>query len=149
VASGSLYVYDSTFRDNYWNTIWSDSQTRYLEVVGNEVIGGGKSGVFVEITYKALVEDNRIARNGFLNEDFGAAGPGRGGVIVSDSSNVTVRRNTISRNHSGVIAKVVNPYRKPGLSDVLIAENALVDNVYEQLVGCELAEVVCRDNIRK
>ena len=86
--------------DNRGPGLWLDVDNADSVIRGNTIEANDEAGVFVEISFGALVEGNLIRNNGLRSiGDLGA------GVHVSSSSDVEVRDNAIYGNRGGVMAK--------------------------------------------
>lgn len=79
-------VSDSAFTGNAGRGPWFDESVIDIVFTGNDVIGNTGHGVMVELSERAVVADNIIARNG----DFG--------LFVLNSGNVKIWNNTFVGN---------------------------------------------------
>ncbi len=79
-------VTDSAFTGNAGRGPWFDESVIDIVFTGNDVIGNTGHGVMVELSERAVVADNIIARNG----DFG--------LFVLNSGNVKIWNNTFVGN---------------------------------------------------
>ncbi|WP_181156283.1 right-handed parallel beta-helix repeat-containing protein, partial [Microbacterium sp. MYb45] len=79
-------VADSAFTANNGRGPWFDESVVDIAFTGNDVIGNTGHGVMVELSERAVVADNIIARNG----DFG--------LFVLNSGNVKIWNNTFVGN---------------------------------------------------
>jgi len=79
-------VTDSAFTGNYGRGPWFDESVVDIAFTGNDVIGNAGHGLLVELSERAVVADNIIARNG----DFG--------LFVLNSGNVKIWNNTFVGN---------------------------------------------------
>ncbi|WP_181158117.1 right-handed parallel beta-helix repeat-containing protein, partial [Microbacterium sp. MYb40] len=79
-------VTDSAFTGNYGRGPWFDESVLDIAFTGNDVIGNTGHGVMVELSERAVIADNVIARNG----DFG--------LFVLNSGSVKIWNNTFVGN---------------------------------------------------
>jgi len=84
--SRGVTVADSVFSGNLGNQLWFDESVYGMTITGNDVLGGTGNGVVLELSATATVADNRIVGNTL------------DGLLISDTGQVGVWNNTISRN---------------------------------------------------
>jgi parallel beta-helix repeat protein len=78
--------------------IWMDLDNIDVLIEGNRVEDNLGQGIYYEVSYRGVIRDNMIARNGARGGWYH-----RGGVVVSASSDVEVTGNQILDNSMGVI----------------------------------------------
>jgi parallel beta-helix repeat protein len=78
--------------------LWSDGDDIYITYANNRITGNTGPGILHEISYNALIRDNVVRRNG---SDGGGWVDGAG-ILLSNSSNVRVEHNVVSRNRDGI-----------------------------------------------
>jgi parallel beta-helix repeat protein len=96
-AGGTKFLRCSnlTVRNNYVHSnngpgLWSDIECRNINVSGNRVENNRGPGIRVEITYGAVVRNNRLKSNGL---SWGA------GLSIANSSDVEVSGNTLNNDN--------------------------------------------------
>ncbi len=96
---------DSAFTGNDGRGPWFDESVLDVAFTGNDVIGNTGHGVMVELSERAVIADNVIARNGEF------------GLFVLNSGNVKIWNNTFvgngNRNISIGMTPAVPPTRTP------------------------------------
>jgi hypothetical protein len=94
-----LIVKGNYVHHNVGSGLWSDGGSIYTLYVRNVVEGNSTDGIVYEISYDAVIRDNRIRRNGVSRP-----GPWWGaGILVAASPNVTVRENVLKDNKRGIL----------------------------------------------
>jgi len=78
--------------------LWTDTNNVDTLYEKNIVIGNAGPGIFHETSYDAVVRRNTTRRNGFGVHWSGSGG----GIELTSSSNVTITRNEVIRNHHGI-----------------------------------------------
>ena len=112
----STYSKGVTFRgnnvhDNRGTGIWFDIDNINISITGNSINNNYADGIRYEISYKALISENRLAGNGYSL----ATGGGRGSdyslyavaaINVNSSSDVEIRSNVVGKNQNGITAQM-------------------------------------------
>jgi hypothetical protein len=83
-------VEDSAFEDNFGNGLWFDESVYDIGVFNSRLAGNTGHGLSVEISGKADIADNIIARNL------------RNGIKINDSDTIRVWNNTLSQNNRSI-----------------------------------------------
>ena len=104
IHHGSLTVTDSSFHDNAWDAIWSDT-LRYgvINIRDSRFIHNGRAGFTWEVSGDttpgdhALLQGNTFLDNGWNPNTPNGSG-GHAGIIISDSANIEITRNTFQGN---------------------------------------------------
>ncbi len=97
-AASDLVVRDNVVRDNQGPGLWSDVDSADVTFEGNTVTGNAEAGIFYEISSDGLISDNYVSRNGF-GMDVWLWGSG---ILLAESSGVTVSDNTVVDNANGI-----------------------------------------------
>jgi parallel beta-helix repeat protein len=95
----NLLVQNTYVHDNIGPGLWADESDYNTTFINNTVTNNSAAGIFVEISYKALVAGNTITNNG-LGE-----APGwlwGSGVQIAASTDVEVTGNTLQGNRNAI-----------------------------------------------
>jgi parallel beta-helix repeat protein len=102
VDTDSLVVRDNYSHDNYGPGFWTDIDNINTLYEGNRVEDNLTQGIIHEISYDAVIRDNRVSGNGFghpaVETHWG------GGIEVWSSPNVEIYDNIVSANAHGIVA---------------------------------------------
>jgi parallel beta-helix repeat protein len=105
VKTDSLVVRNSFFHHNCGVGLWLDINNINALLEGNRVEDNVREGIAVEVSYKTIIRNNTVARNGWPTD------PHRGngwawdaGIGVHASRDVEVYGNTLTENFNGVVA---------------------------------------------
>ena len=85
-ATTNLLVRGNYVHDNYGSGLWTDIDNVGTTYDGNRVVNNSGNGIFHEISYAALIENNVVSGNSVV------------GIEVSASSDVEVTGNSVSNN---------------------------------------------------
>jgi parallel beta-helix repeat protein len=83
-------VENSVFENNYGNGLWFDESVYDVGVFNSRVADNEGHGISIEISGKADIAGNVIARNG------------RNGIKINDSDSIRVWNNTLSQNDRSI-----------------------------------------------
>jgi parallel beta-helix repeat protein len=95
----NLVVQNTSVHDNNGPGLWADESDYNTTFINNTVTNNSAAGIFVEISYKALVANNIVTNNGL------AVAPGwlwGSGIQIAASSDVEVTGNTLQGNRNGI-----------------------------------------------
>lgn len=102
-AGGSKFVKstDLTLKENFVHNnrgvgLWTDGDNIGTVFERNIIVDNAGPGILHEISYDAVIRDNRIENNAF---DFYV-----GGILISNSPGVSVHGNTVAGNYGGINA---------------------------------------------
>ncbi|NUU31983.1 right-handed parallel beta-helix repeat-containing protein [Arthrobacter sp. C9C5] len=111
--SNSVMFRGNNVHDNRGTGTWFDINNMNATILGNSINNNYADGIRYEISYKALISDNRLAGNGYGL----AAGDGRGSdyslyavaaINVNSSPDVEIRQNILGKNQNGIAAQMRN-----------------------------------------
>ena len=130
VTSGAT-VSGNNVHHNYAKGIWMDHCTPTTLIEDNIITDNWHQGIFIEITYNAVVRSNTVERNA-LNP----AGS-RAGIHITNSPNVEVYNNTVRDNANGITgAQSTGVNATTGAFGPLRTENFYVhDNIVRMARG--------------
>jgi parallel beta-helix repeat protein len=94
-----LTLRNNYVHDNWGPGIWIDIDCWTTLIENNRVENNAAVGIFVEISYKAVVRNNTAKANGFNETWVNGAG-----IEVNSSPDVEVYGNTLVANRNGIIA---------------------------------------------
>lgn len=104
--------------------LWLDLYNRASVVEGNIVRGNEGPGIFVELSYGARLRGNLVRSNGRRYTAWSPAG-----VLVVDSSGVTITGNALARNRAGVVLiqddRQTGPYGPTRLRHIAVRGNRI------------------------
>lgn len=120
----------TTLRSNYVHDnmgpgLWADTDVWDALYENNRVENNGGEGIFHEVSYRAIIRNNRVSGNGFgtFGWLYGA------GIMVSTSQDVEVTGNTVIDNARGITAVMQNRgsdgYGVHTLDNVYVHDNAV------------------------
>ncbi len=92
----NLVVRGNYVHDNHGAGLWTDYNNIGTLYENNIVEDNYGPGIFHEISYDAIIRNNRIEGNAFLHS--------QGGIKIVSSSNVEIYGNTLKNNNGGVFA---------------------------------------------
>lgn len=112
------------------NQFWADQSTYDIDLIGNNITGGTRWGVVLEISSTGTIADNVIANNAF------------DGMVVSDTDKMNIWNNTIVGNKRAAIRIVQDTRRieqlnvsghdkrraQPDLSMPWVVRNTVIGN---------------------
>ncbi len=121
-----LIVRGNVVRGNHGVGLWSDIDSVDSSYLGNHVADNTDAGIFIEISYGAVIEGNTVVRNGFSRQDwvYGA------GIQIAHSPRVLVTENVVEDNAHAI--SVIQQERGEGahgpylVEDVLVSRNRIV-----------------------
>jgi nitrous oxidase accessory protein NosD len=97
-VSTGLRVTDNDVAENDGVGIWCDIDCRDFAASGNRVHGNSRAGIMFEISDGARIENNVVWENGWGFPTWGWGA----GILVSSSSDATVRGNLLAWNADGI-----------------------------------------------
>jgi parallel beta-helix repeat protein len=126
VKTTNLVVRNNYVHDNHGPGLWTDGNNYNTLYEGNVVLNNYGPGIFHEISYDAVIRNNRSEGNAFRFYV--------GGILVANSPNVEVYGNTVAGNDGGVAA--IQDARGSGDRGAYNLQNLWVhDNVVTQAAG--------------
>jgi parallel beta-helix repeat protein len=121
-----LVVRGNSSHDNQGPGLWTDINNVDTLYEGNTVHANASHGIFHEISYDAVIRNNRVTDNGRPDR---ASGWGGAGIRVAGSPNVEVYGNFLAGNSNGIIllqqqrTDWPSPYGPHELHDVDVHDN--------------------------
>jgi parallel beta-helix repeat protein len=134
-STDSLIVRNSFFHHNCGVGLWLDTDNRWYVLENNRSEDNYREGIAIEISYKGIIRNNSISRNGWPVDPFRANGWGwDAGIGVHASPDVEVYGNTLVENFRGIVGLQQN--RGSGAYGPYILQNFYVhDNTVTQRNG--------------
>lgn len=102
VRSFNLVVDSNTVHDNRGPGLWTDGYNMKTTYENNHTSGNWIAGILHEISYDAVIRNNRIEKDGFNIYHRSSPWYG-GGIVISASSNTEVFGNTVIDCMNGII----------------------------------------------
>ena len=99
-ATTNLIVRNNYVHHNYGPGLWADYDNYGLIYEGNTVEDNAWAGIFHEISYAAVIRNNRVRRNGFLDP---RGWFWRAGILIVASPDVEIAGNTVEDNANGIV----------------------------------------------
>ena len=96
ISTTDLVVRGNYVHDNHGHGLWTDGSNRNSLYENNTVTNNFGSGIFHEISYGAVIRNNRVEGNAFPHS--------HGGIKVTNSENVEVYGNVVQGNDGGIHA---------------------------------------------
>jgi Right handed beta helix region len=96
--SRHLTITRNYVHDNHGPGLWTDSNNVDVLYRWNLVEGNSGAGIFHETSFKAVIRDNVVRRNGFGWKGWLAGA----GILVNSSPNVEIVRNVVANNADGI-----------------------------------------------
>jgi parallel beta-helix repeat protein len=118
LRSDNLVVRNNYVHDNHGYGLWTDYDNTNTLYEGNIAINNHGAGIFHEVSYNAIIRNNRVEGNGFQFS--------QGGIKIANSPNVEVYGNTLKNNDGGVW--VVQNDRGSGSQGPFVITNLWVHN---------------------
>ena len=100
VRSDGLVFRNNHVHSNFGIGVWFDANNIRVTIEDNLIEDNEAAGIYYEISYQAVIRNNRIFRNG----DGSADRISRSGIVISESSDVEVYGNTLAGNENGISA---------------------------------------------
>jgi len=97
VDTDGLVVRNNFSHHNNGPGFWTDLNNINTIYEDNRVEDNTQTGIFHEISYKAIIRNNRVARNGFKSGWLYG-----GGITISASPDVEIYGNTVTDNYNGI-----------------------------------------------
>ena len=113
-----FYTTNSLFTDNYIHNnaasgLWGDTDNAGITITGNYIANNYSHGIFYEISYNALIQDNTLVDNGWGEGPTSGDFP-EGAIYISNSggdsrvdggrfSTLTISDNVLTNNWGGVV----------------------------------------------
>ena len=115
----NLVVRGNRSHHNLGHGLWTDMGSRDVLYEDNKVVRNALSGIVHEISYKATIRGNVLRHNGRR------AGWTMGGaaILISNSSNVAIVGNRMSRNENGIVLLEVARGAGNSIHDVSVRRN--------------------------
>jgi parallel beta-helix repeat protein len=135
VYTDSLVVRNSFFHHNCGVGLWLDTDNINYVLENNRSEDNYREGIAIEISYRGVIRNNAVRRNGWPTDPFRANGWGwDAGIGVHSSPDVEVYGNTVEENFNGIVALQQN--RGSGRYGPYIVQNFYVhDNTVTQRNG--------------
>ena len=123
IATG-LRVIGNDVADNDGVGVWCDIDCHDFTASGNRVHGNTRAGIMFEISDGARIENNVVWENGWGFPTWGWGA----GILVSSSSNATVRGNLLAWNADGisVISQARNRAGGDAVRNVSVVDNTVL-----------------------
>lgn len=102
VRSFNLVVDSNTVHDNRGPGLWTDGYNLKTTYENNHTSGNWIAGILHEISYDAMIRNNRVEKDGFNISNRNSPWYG-GGIVISASSNTEVYGNTVINCMNGII----------------------------------------------
>ncbi len=99
--SKGLIFRNNKVHDNMGNGVWLDIDNIDYEVHDNVVYDNDSQGIFVEISYRGKVYNNKVYGNGFGRNSSWLYGAG---ILVAASPDVEIYGNEVMNNANGIAA---------------------------------------------
>jgi hypothetical protein len=128
----SLVVRNSVFHHNCGAGLWLDVNNINYVLENNRSEDNLREGILVEISYRGVIRNNVVKRNGSANDPFMTQNWLWGaGIGIHSSSDVEVYGNTLEDNHNGIVGLQQN--RGSGTFGPYVVQNLYVhDNTIKQ-----------------
>jgi parallel beta-helix repeat protein len=98
-ATTGFIFENNKFRDNIGNGLWLDYDNRDYIIRNNQTSDNTLAGIFVEISYSGLIENNTGTRDG---DGYSVSGWGNGAGIVIENSSGTSSKPIVIRNNTTI-----------------------------------------------
>jgi hypothetical protein len=100
VHTEGLVLRNNFVHDNQGNGLWADINNLNVLFEGNRIVGNLRHGINFEISCGAVIRNNYLEGNGFLNKSPNWMNDA--GILVSTSPNVDIYGNTLVGNNKGI-----------------------------------------------
>ena len=136
----NLSVQYNYSHDNQGPGFWTDLDSQYVLYDENEASNNKVAGILHEISYNANITGNYIFDDGFTPSGsslwYGA------GILISNSSNVTVQGNTVINCMNGIGGIMTNRGDNPNGQAYLLQNLDAINNTVTQATGVAAGIVV-------
>jgi parallel beta-helix repeat protein len=130
-ATTNLVVRGNTVHHNHGPGLWTDNDNVGTLYESNLVEDNHWAGIFHEISYAAVIRNNTVRRNGFLDP---RGWYWRAGILIVDSPSVEIYENTVEDNAHAIVGIQLN--RGTGaLGPYLITNLWVRDNIIRMQEG--------------
>jgi parallel beta-helix repeat protein len=102
VLTNELIVRGNYVHHNTGIGLWSDISSHNTLYEDNRVEDNAFAGIFVELSYGAIIRNNVVQRNGFSQGE--PAWVLSAGIMIANSSDVEIHGNTVIDNRQGITA---------------------------------------------
>jgi parallel beta-helix repeat protein len=120
VKTTNLVVRGNYVHNNTGAGLWTDGDNDKTLYENNLVLNNTGPGIFHEISYSAVIRNNRVENN--------AHGFYRGGILIANAQNVQIYGNTLKGNDGGVI--LIHDNRGSGNQGTYHTRNITVTDNY-------------------
>jgi parallel beta-helix repeat protein len=96
IRTTDLVVRGNYVHDNHGHGLWTDGNNTGTLYENNRSSNNYGTGIFHEISFNAVIRNNRVEGNAFPHSS--------GGIKITNSENVEVYGNTLSNNDGGIHA---------------------------------------------
>jgi len=132
VRTDSLVVRNSFVHHNCGVGLWVDMDNINWTLENNRIEDNVRDGIAIEISYKGVIRNNTVRRNGNATDPYRVQNwLWDAGIGVQGSPNVEVYGNTVEGNFNGIVA--IQQNRGSGMYGPYLVQNLYVhDNVITQ-----------------
>jgi parallel beta-helix repeat protein len=124
--SRNLVFQNNRVHDNMGNGVWLDIDNIDYQVRDNVVYNNASQGIFVEISYRGKVYNNKVYGNGFGRNSSWLYGAG---ILIAASPDVEVYGNEVTNNANGIAAIQQNrgsgAYGPHQISNLYVHDNVI------------------------
>jgi parallel beta-helix repeat protein len=119
-----LRIVDNDVTGNQGPGVWCDIDCVGPVIEGNRISSNANAGILFEISTGATIEGNMISENGWGYPTWGWGG----GIVLSSSSESTVRNNVLAWNADGisVISQDRGSSDADGVHDTMVVDNTIL-----------------------
>ena len=127
----NLTIENNFSHDNNGPGFWIDANSETVTLSGNQTTGNIEAGILFELSYDATITNNTISNDGY-NADGSSPWYGAG-ILISNSSNVTISGNSIANCMNGIAGILQDRGDSPSgapytLEDVVAQNNTITQN---------------------
>jgi parallel beta-helix repeat protein len=141
VGTDGLIVRGNWSHHNHGPGLWTDINNINTLYENNRVEDNDWRGIFHEVSYKAVIRNNIVRRNGFRNPATAIGAVDGAGILISSSRDVEVYGNTVEDNRSGITAQETDRPTTSSLGQYHTVNLYVHDNTVKQTDGGRAAGI--------
>ena len=141
VNTDGLIIRGNWSHHNHGPGLWTDINNINVLYENNRVEDNDWRGIFHEVSYKAVIRNNIVRRNGFRHPSAAIGAVDGAGILVSSSRDVEVYGNVVEDNRNGIAAQETDRPTTSSLGAYNTVNLYVHDNTVRQTDGGRAAGI--------